>query len=121
MLGIAVSGELLVHVRRRVRVRNVLIPKASMYDHRWVADRAAIVVMGGIGSSIELSCRIVSAIDGVGPRAVPRHPRAGLGAFARTSTSMRTRVRVAILHDAADRFRGMTLRNSTPMTHACPT
>jgi len=51
LLGVAVSTELLAHVRRRVRVPTVLIPNGvDVGDHRWMGDRPEIVVMGGIGS-----------------------------------------------------------------------
>jgi len=73
LLGVAVSTEVLNHVRRRVRVRSVLIPNGvDVHDHRWAGDRPEIVVMGGIGSRKD---------EGVAIRAWARLPhasRAGL-------------------------------------------
>ena len=73
LLGVAVSAEVLAHVRRRVRVRSVLIPNGvDVHDHRWVGDRSEIVVMGGIGSRKD---------EGIALRAwerVPASTRAGI-------------------------------------------
>lgn len=73
LLGVAVSAEVLEHVRRRVRVRSVLIPNGvDIHDHRWIGDKPEVVVMGGIGSRKD---------EGVAIRAwtrVPPRTRAGL-------------------------------------------
>ena len=73
LLGVAVSTEVLAHVRRRVRVRSVLIPNGvDVHDHRWVGDKPEVVIMGGIGSRKD---------EGVAIRAwarVPARTRAGL-------------------------------------------
>lgn len=51
LLGVAVSTEVLSHVRRRVRVHSVLIPNGvDVHDHRWVGDQPEVVIMGGIGA-----------------------------------------------------------------------
>jgi len=72
LLGVAVSAEVLAHVRRRVRVRSVLIPNGvDVHDHRWVGDKLEVVIMGGIGSRKD---------EGVAIRAwarVPARTRAG--------------------------------------------
>jgi len=73
LLGVAVSTEVLSHVRRRVRVRSVLIPNGvDVHDLRWVGDQPEVVIMGGIGSRKD---------EGVGIRAwarIPARARAGL-------------------------------------------
>lgn len=73
LLGVAVSTEVLAHVRRRVRVRSVLIPNGvDVHDHRWTGDADEVVVMGGIGSRKD---------EGVAIRAwarAPAHARDGL-------------------------------------------
>lgn len=77
LLGVAVSAEVLAHVRRRVRVRSVLIPNGvDVHDHRWVGDQSEVVVMGGIGSRKD---------EGVAIRAWARLP-------ARTRAGVRLRV-----------------------------
>lgn len=73
LLGVAVSTEVLAHVRRRVRVRSVLIPNGvDVGGYHWTGDRHEVVVMGGIGSRKD---------EGVAIRAWARLPpstRAGL-------------------------------------------